>query len=1027
VAITLATGAAPLAGAVAVLASEGARVGLLRVRVLRPWSSRQLLKALPASARRLVVVLPTDDADDAAHAATAEPSRADPDDAKAGEGPVVGSPLRPGSTAAAVEDITRKRREGGAHGATASASALARRALGRGVALPSARSGEHSPPGGSGASVVSTASTFARAAAAATSRGPARAGAARRLAGTATVSSPTALFAALVDAAASARDAESAARGGRHVATSVVLVPAEGPTAGYLASAAGLRLAVRALADGAAAADRLWASLIDACDGLGLAAVTRTVAPIVPGGPEAAVRAAVLASTGGATSDARALGLLARTSVVVSDAGALQRTELVSSAAVLAVAATTGALLRPADLPDIASVVAVLGAAATVLVLPGALAAAAVLDCTAAPSAELLLGTSRPRAVLAVRLGHEDDAADAAGALLREAGEDVRAAAAATAAGPVVVVSDTDGVISGRNGAPLARSSLRGATLAHTDLAARAAEAEATVLEAQAEEAKEAEAKAGPPGLPFRGSGVWGASAMEDGKSSDGGGSYRQAPAHGAAATKLVGAAVSGPRPADALTGLAPVRLSREVLCALAGQAIRADGAGARDGASTVASERALGVVPPPAPVLVPASSLRVPRHVALPFMFPEAFRASSAPHPAEPESLYQATVARKVRLTPEDYSRNVFHIEFDIPEGVTYEMGEALGVFGHNDAAEVDDFLEWYGLNGSDVVTLPPVERVLAAGNQELPAGYGETTTVSRAFTQVVDLFGPVSKRFLEGFAAYATDAGERTQLFFLTCPEGKDAFKALVAETATVADVIHRFPSARPPVHDLLAIVPPIKPRHYSIASSQRMHPTQVHLLVVTVEWQDPQERRRMGHCTRYLDALRPGDTAVVSIKPSVMKLPRDHRAPVVMAGLGTGMAPFRAFIEERAVLKRQGVDVGPMMLYFGSRNRANEYLYGDELEAYEREGVLTRQRLAFSRDQRRKVYIQHLMNEDGKELASMLLEGGGSFYLCGPTWPEGPVQDAMEAAFATSGRDGGEVVQAMKEDERYILEVY
>ncbi|KAJ2074303.1 sulfite reductase [NADPH] flavoprotein component [Coemansia sp. S142-1] len=207
--------------------------------------------------------------------------------------------------------------------------------------------------------------------------------------------------------------------------------------------------------------------------------------------------------------------------------------------------------------------------------------------------------------------------------------------------------------------------------------------------------------------------------------------------------------------------------------------------------------------------------------------------------------------------------------------------------------------------------------------------------------------------------------------------------------------------------------------------------MHPGSVHLCVVSVEWKTSKGELRAGQCTRFLNSLSIGDRVVVSVKPSVMKLPPIDSQPVIMAGLGTGMAPFRAFIEERAVRKMQGANVGPMTLYFGSRHRAMEYLYGEELEAYHADGLLTNLRLAFSRDQKEKVYIQHRMRDDSELLASQMLAQDGCFYLCGPTWPTGDVKDAMVGAFTTIGgvkpSDANKVIETLKESERYILEVY
>lgn len=209
--------------------------------------------------------------------------------------------------------------------------------------------------------------------------------------------------------------------------------------------------------------------------------------------------------------------------------------------------------------------------------------------------------------------------------------------------------------------------------------------------------------------------------------------------------------------------------------------------------------------------------------------------------------------------------------------------------------------------------------------------------------------------------------------------------------------------------------------------------MHPSSVHLLVVEVEWTTPAGKRRYGQCSHYLASVKPGEQVIVSVLPSEMHLPADPSAPVVMAGLGTGMAPFRAFIQERTALRAAGGSPGPMVLYFGSRHKAKEYLYGDELEEALASGILTEGglRLAFSRDGPKKVYIQNLMAEDGALLWRLLQEKKGSFYLCGPTWPEPDVEEAIVNGFAVHGgigtAGGQALVKSMKADQRYVLEVY
>jgi sulfite reductase (NADPH) flavoprotein alpha-component len=151
--------------------------------------------------------------------------------------------------------------------------------------------------------------------------------------------------------------------------------------------------------------------------------------------------------------------------------------------------------------------------------------------------------------------------------------------------------------------------------------------------------------------------------------------------------------------------------------------------------------------------------------------------------------------------------------------------------------------------------------------------------------------------------------------------------------------------------------------------------------------------------------------------------------------MAGLGTGAAPFRAFIQHRAWQKSQGIAVGPLYYYFGSRYSSQEYLYGEEIEAYLRAGLLTHAGLAFSRDTKEKVYIQHKMLEDGPLLSDILTAkeeaNKAYFYLCGPTWPVPDVYEALVGSLTENKNyervKAEELIEEWKEEERYVLEVY
>lgn len=328
------------------------------------------------------------------------------------------------------------------------------------------------------------------------------------------------------------------------------------------------------------------------------------------------------------------------------------------------------------------------------------------------------------------------------------------------------------------------------------------------------------------------------------------------------------------------------------------------------------------------------------------------AFKETMASEPALRPDLGIKTmtihVKERQRLTPLTYDRNIFHIEFDLgTSGLTYAIGEALGIHAENDKNEVEEFMKWYGLNGEDVVEVPSREDFNVL----------EARTVYQALMQNVDIFGRPPKRFYEALAEYATEEKEQKQLLALSgsTGEGQQEFKRRAdVDTVTYADVLLEFPSAHPAFHDIVRIVSPMKRREYSIASSQRVQPDTVSLLIVTVGWVDPKGRDRFGQATRYMNQLRIGSAVTVSVKPSVMKLPEKSTAPIIMTGLGTGLAPFRAFVQERAWQKQQGMEIGEILLYMGSRTKREEYLYGNEFEAYSDAGIITTLGCAFSRDQ-------------------------------------------------------------------------
>lgn len=405
---------------------------------------------------------------------------------------------------------------------------------------------------------------------------------------------------------------------------------------------------------------------------------------------------------------------------------------------------------------------------------------------------------------------------------------------------------------------------------------------------------------------------------------------------------------------------------------------------------------------------------------------FKEAYGTQLSLRPDLPVKTATIHVKENRRLTPTTYDRNIFHIEFDLgTSGVTYNIGEALGIHADNDPAQVSDFITLYNLDPNDLVQVPARED----------ASRLETRTVYQALVQNIDILGKVPKRFYEQLAEYATDELEQQKLTALGGAAGAADFKhRSEVDMATYADVLAEFPSARPPFATLATtLVAPLKRREYSIASAQAVTPTSVALMIVVVDWVDSKGRTRLGQATRYLSTLAPGAAVTVSVKPSVMKLPARDTAPLIMAGLGTGLAPFRAFVQYRAMQKAAGKEIGAILLYMGSRHQREEYLYGEEWEAYVDAGVITLLGAAFSRDQPQKIYIQDRMRESMQAIVKAYIEEEGSFYLCGPTWPVPDVtavlQEAIEVHAEGSAKkvDSRKEIEKLKDEGRYVLEVY
>lgn len=184
-------------------------------------------------------------------------------------------------------------------------------------------------------------------------------------------------------------------------------------------------------------------------------------------------------------------------------------------------------------------------------------------------------------------------------------------------------------------------------------------------------------------------------------------------------------------------------------------------------------------------------------------------------------------------------------------------------------------------------------------------------------------------------------------------------------------------------------MELMPRLQARYYSISSSPKLYPNSIHITCTVIEYQTKDGRTRKGVATNWLsnkvatDDLKP--KVPIYVRKSQFRLPFKFQTPVVMIGPGTGLAPFRGFIQERDYYRKEGKQVGNSILYYGCRKRAEDYLYPDELEEYEKNGTLSKLNIAFSRDQAEKVYVTHLLQRDSGLIWNVIKEGG-HIYVCG-----------------------------------------
>jgi sulfite reductase (NADPH) flavoprotein alpha-component len=369
----------------------------------------------------------------------------------------------------------------------------------------------------------------------------------------------------------------------------------------------------------------------------------------------------------------------------------------------------------------------------------------------------------------------------------------------------------------------------------------------------------------------------------------------------------------------------------------------------------------------------------------------------------------YLSRVLTNDRLTGPESEKETIHVELALEDGMTYTPGDAVGIIPTNRESQVHDVLRALGFTGSETVEDHYKNQISLLEALTAHLGIGKLAR------------GSVNQ--------YAKLCGENV-------PAGIAALlgtenKALAEEYVwgrEFLDLITEFPGIITDPQQLFVVLQRLQPRMYSIASSQAAHPGEVHTTVRVVRY-NAHGHDRQGVASGHLGERAPvgAHLPIYLHENKAFRLPEDTSAPVIMIGPGTGIAPFRAFLEHR----QEHGHTGQNWLFFGEQRSVSDYLYKDQFLAMHNDGLLTNLHTAFSRDQSKKIYVQDRMTENSAELYAWL-ERGAYFYVCGDASRmakdvETALLDCIANGSNSTPDHALEYLAAMKKQKRYQRDVY
>jgi len=383
------------------------------------------------------------------------------------------------------------------------------------------------------------------------------------------------------------------------------------------------------------------------------------------------------------------------------------------------------------------------------------------------------------------------------------------------------------------------------------------------------------------------------------------------------------------------------------------------------------------------------------------------------------------ACVANK-RITAAEWNQDVRHIEFQHPNASLttplYQPGDVLNIWPKNDLRQIHEFIH---------AKYPQFKPETVLSIDPRPAHVPSTVAVERLLQDYLDINGVPSRFFFQQAAFFCSNPEERDKMVEMASSDAENAASYITyckRERRTYTEVLMDFASCDIPFSYLLQLIPPLRPRAYSISSSPTAHGTRIHVTVALLHYVTPWKRGKTGTCSAYLQTLKEGEASIVFITEGTLRLPKDPAAPLVLIGTGTGCAPMRSLMYERSALRQQQQPTDPrkhITFYFGCRRDDSDYLYREEWPL-----ICDAVHVAFSKQDNKRVPV--LLARDEVELYRMLVEEDGYVYISGSAKRmPADVRETFVQIFGRVGElsreDAVKLVRHLEKERRYIVEAW